>query len=115
MESSGNVSAEVGVPNPVELLDNVDDDLDRIELWTAALSCFQRPAPEYPPDNVGSDEQGDQCPNRLTRPEMGPQLLSAHRKARITNFTGGQGIMRRSLFPRREAFRLGKNELLKGR
>jgi ElaB/YqjD/DUF883 family membrane-anchored ribosome-binding protein len=42
---------------PIELLDNLDDDLDRIELWTAALSCFQHPAPEYQPDNVRSDER----------------------------------------------------------
>jgi ElaB/YqjD/DUF883 family membrane-anchored ribosome-binding protein len=44
------------------VLDNLDDDLDRIELWTAALSCFQHPAPEYQPDNVMSDE-----PERTTR------------------------------------------------
>ena len=54
--------AEVVVPHPIEVLDNLDDDLDRIELWTAALSCFQHPAPEYQPDNVMSDE-----PERTTR------------------------------------------------
>jgi ElaB/YqjD/DUF883 family membrane-anchored ribosome-binding protein len=47
----------VVVPHPIEMLDNVDDDLDRIELWTAALSCFQHPAPEYEPDPVTSDER----------------------------------------------------------
>jgi hypothetical protein len=48
---------EVVVPHPIEVFDNVDDDLDRIELWTAALSCFQQPAPEYQPDSVISDER----------------------------------------------------------
>ena len=42
---------EVVVPNLIEVLNKLDDDLDRIELWTAALSCFQHPAPEYQPDN----------------------------------------------------------------
>ena len=49
--------AEVVVPHLIEVLDNLDDDLDRIELWTAALSCFQQPAPEYQPDNVMSGER----------------------------------------------------------
>jgi ElaB/YqjD/DUF883 family membrane-anchored ribosome-binding protein len=40
---------EVVALQPFEVLDNVDDDLDRIELWTAALTCFQHPAPEYEP------------------------------------------------------------------
>jgi hypothetical protein len=48
---------EVVAPHLIEVLDNLDDDLDRIELWTAALSCFQHPAPEYQPDNVMSDER----------------------------------------------------------
>jgi hypothetical protein len=43
-----NVMAEQGegvvVPTQTEVLDNVDDDLDRIELWTAALGSFQLPA-----------------------------------------------------------------------
>jgi hypothetical protein len=44
---------EVIVSNPVEVLDNVDDDLDCIELWTTALSCFQNSAPEYTPQPKG--------------------------------------------------------------
>src|SRR6476620_6661586 len=48
---------EVVAPHLIEVLDNLDDDLDRIELWTAALSCFQHPAPDYQPDNVMSDER----------------------------------------------------------
>jgi hypothetical protein len=43
------------VPQPIEVLQNLDDDLDRVELWTAALSCFQHPAPEYQPGNVRCD------------------------------------------------------------
>jgi hypothetical protein len=48
---------EVVAPHLIEVLDNLDDDLDRIELWTATLSCFQHPAPDYQPDNVMSDER----------------------------------------------------------
>jgi hypothetical protein len=48
---------EVFVTDPIELLDNLDNDLNRIEMWTAALSSFQRPAPEYQPGNVISDQQ----------------------------------------------------------
>jgi hypothetical protein len=48
---------EVLVPNPIEVHESLDDDLNRIELWTAALSCFQRPAPEYQPGNVIFDER----------------------------------------------------------
>jgi len=44
---------EVIVSNPAEMLDNVDNDLDCIELWTTALSCFQHPAPEYKPEQKG--------------------------------------------------------------
>jgi hypothetical protein len=51
---------EVVVANPVEVLDNLDDDLDRVELWTTALSCFQHPTPEYPTDN-------SECLKRLER------------------------------------------------
>ena len=48
---------EVVAPHLIEVLDNLDDDLDRIALWTAALSCFQHPAPEYQPDNAMSEER----------------------------------------------------------
>jgi hypothetical protein len=40
------------VRNLIEALNRLHDDLDRVELWTAALSSFQQPAPEYEPDNV---------------------------------------------------------------
>ena len=59
--------AEVVVPHLIEVLDNLDDDLDRIELWTAALSCFQHPAPHYQPDNVMSDEREGITPSVLNQ------------------------------------------------
>ena len=39
------------VHNLVEALNCLHDDLDRVELWTAALSHFQQPAPDYRPDS----------------------------------------------------------------
>jgi hypothetical protein len=41
---------EMIVRNLVEALNRLHDDLDRVALWTAALSHFQQPAPEYRPD-----------------------------------------------------------------
>jgi hypothetical protein len=35
--------------NLIEALNRLHDDLDRVELWTAALKYFQEPAPEYRP------------------------------------------------------------------
>jgi hypothetical protein len=35
------------VRNLIEALNRLHDDLDRVELWTAALGYFQSPAPEY--------------------------------------------------------------------
>jgi hypothetical protein len=37
------------VRNLIEALNRLHDDLDRVELWTAALASFQCPAPEYQP------------------------------------------------------------------
>jgi hypothetical protein len=39
------------VRNLVEALERLHNDLDRVELWTAALGCFQHPVPEYRPDD----------------------------------------------------------------
>jgi hypothetical protein len=33
----------------IEALNRLHDDLDRVELWTAALGCFQKQAAEYQP------------------------------------------------------------------
>ena len=38
--------------NLIEALNRLHDDLDRVELWTAALGSFHRPVPGYRP---GSD------------------------------------------------------------
>jgi hypothetical protein len=35
--------------NLIAALDRLHEDLDRVELWTAALGCFAYPAPEYEP------------------------------------------------------------------
>ena len=35
------------VRNLVQALERLHEDLDRVELWTAALNCFQRPVPDY--------------------------------------------------------------------
>ena len=40
---------DVVVRNLVEALDRLQQDLDRIELWTEALHCFQDSAPDYQP------------------------------------------------------------------
>jgi hypothetical protein len=38
---------ELILRNLMEALNRLRDDLDRVELWTAALGVFQCPAPEY--------------------------------------------------------------------
>jgi hypothetical protein len=40
---------ELIVRNLVEALGRLHEDLDRVELWTAALGCFQHAVPEYQP------------------------------------------------------------------
>jgi len=40
---------DVIVRNLIEALIRLHDDLDRVELWAAALSTFQRPPPDYRP------------------------------------------------------------------
>jgi hypothetical protein len=42
---------DVIVRNLIEALSGLHRDLDRIELWTAALDCFRDPAPQYQADN----------------------------------------------------------------
>ena len=69
---------EVVVANPVEVLDDLDDGLDRVEIWTAALSCFQHPAPEYPPDNFRSPS-GCRQPTRSARRKLVWQVIVRRR------------------------------------
>jgi hypothetical protein len=37
------------VCNLAEALQGVNDDLDKVEMWTAVLGYFQKPVPEYCP------------------------------------------------------------------
>jgi hypothetical protein len=95
---------EVVAPNPIEVLDNLDTDLDRIELWTAALSCFQHPAPEYLPDNVRSDEREGTVRSMPGEARDRTGILPTLSKARPKTCTGRQEIMRRtSPMPPKEA------------
>jgi hypothetical protein len=41
--------ADAIVRNLIESLERLRRDLDRMELWTAALDRFQHPVPEYRP------------------------------------------------------------------
>jgi len=42
---------DVIVRNLIEALERLHQDLNRIELWTAALHSFHEAAPEYQPHN----------------------------------------------------------------
>jgi hypothetical protein len=35
--------------NLTEALERLNEDLNKVELWTAALGYFQAPVPDYPP------------------------------------------------------------------
>lgn len=37
--------------NLIEALDRLHEELERVELWTAALTCFLHPAPAYEPSD----------------------------------------------------------------
>jgi hypothetical protein len=55
------------VRNLIESLERLREDLDRVELWTAALGCFQRPVPDY---QVSDDYL---LPRRSDRGRRAPQ------------------------------------------
>jgi hypothetical protein len=42
---------EIIVHNLIEALERLRLDLDRVELWTVALGCFQQPIPTYEANN----------------------------------------------------------------
>ena len=39
------------VHNLIDALEHLRDDLNKVELWAAALGHFQQPVPEYQPGN----------------------------------------------------------------
>jgi hypothetical protein len=43
------LAADAIVRNLIEALERLRDDLDRMELWAAALDRFQHPVPDYRP------------------------------------------------------------------
>lgn len=48
--SAGADAAEQAIVcNLMQAITRLHDDLDRVELWTAALDCFLRPVPDYRP------------------------------------------------------------------
>ncbi len=55
------------VRNLVEALERLHEDLDRVELWTAALNSFQHPVPDYRPGDhyLLRSQQPDQKRTRL--------------------------------------------------
>jgi hypothetical protein len=54
------------IRNLIEALNRLHDDLDRVELWTAALGSFQHAVPEYRPggDHLLPTEK-PRAPSRL--------------------------------------------------
>jgi hypothetical protein len=42
---------EMIVHNLIDALERLRNDLDRVELWTAALGCFHQPVPDYEPSD----------------------------------------------------------------
>jgi hypothetical protein len=42
---------DIIVRNLIEALERLRGDLDRMELWTAALGTFQHPIPDYRPSD----------------------------------------------------------------
>lgn len=60
-------AADAIVRNLIEALERLRDDLDRMELWAAALDRFQHPVPDYhPTDQHLLDSQ----PKRGRRPRV---------------------------------------------
>jgi hypothetical protein len=58
--------ADAIIRNLLESLERLRRDLDRMELWTAALDRFQHPVPEYRPGD--QHLLGHQSNNRPRRP-----------------------------------------------
>lgn len=57
--------ADAIIRNLIESLERLRRDLDRMELWTAALDRFQHPVPEYRPgDQHILGQQSNSGPRR---------------------------------------------------
>jgi hypothetical protein len=57
--------ADAIIRNLLESLERLRQDLDRMELWTAALDRFQHPVPEYRPgDQHLLGQQSESRPRR---------------------------------------------------
>jgi hypothetical protein len=44
-----NAAADTAIKNLIEALNRLQADLDRVEVWTAALISFQEAPPDYQP------------------------------------------------------------------
>jgi hypothetical protein len=49
VNTMADAASDIVVKNLIEALTRLQDDLDRVEIWTAALICFQEPVPDYLP------------------------------------------------------------------
>ena len=58
---------DIIIRNLFESLERLRGDLDRMELWAAALGCFQQPAPEYEPSERHLLKTGAERPSRRAR------------------------------------------------
>lgn len=65
------------VRNLIEALEHLREDLERMELWAAALGCFQAPVPDYRP---GEEHLlRPQTKSLSRRNGLGPDLPTASR------------------------------------
>jgi hypothetical protein len=55
------------IRNLFESLERLRGDLDRMELWVAALGCFHEPAPEYTPNDGHLLKSATEQPLRRAR------------------------------------------------
>jgi hypothetical protein len=47
----GEPAEDMILRNLIEAVERLHEDLDRLELWAAALGYFRRPVPEYQPSD----------------------------------------------------------------
>jgi hypothetical protein len=58
------VAEDMIVRNLIESLERLHEDLDRMELWAAALDSFQHPVPDYQPDTSLLNPSPNRPPRR---------------------------------------------------